>query len=102
MYKAWEEFQEFREEALRHTREREEGLLNKWLSTINFNEPVGYHYKYSEREIELYTTRPGILIGKQGVHIFKFKDMLKEEFGHEWKVKFVEIRGGFVNVNKEG
>ena len=99
MDKEWEEF---REEALRYTREREQGLLKKWLDKIGHTNPVGYYYNYSKKEIELYTTRPGFLIGKHGVHIFEFKDMLKEEFGYEWTVKFVEIRGGFVNVNKEG
>ena len=98
MDKAWEEF---REEALRYTREREQGLLKKWLDKIGHTKPVGYYYNYGKKEIELYTTRPGLLIGREGVHIFEFKDMMKEEFGYEWTVKFVEIRGGFVNVNKE-
>ena len=101
MSTAWEEFQELTEDALRYTRERNEGLLKKWLNKIGYTKPVGYYYNYSKKEIELYTTRPGLLIGKHGVHIFEFKDMLKEEFGYEWTVKFVQIRGGFVNVGKE-
>lgn len=79
---------------------KEEAVIKKWLDEIGYKGPVGYYRKISDREMEIYTTRPGPLIGKAGVNVEKFKKMLSDEFRGEWKVKFVEIRGGFVNVNK--
>ena len=46
----------------------------------------------------IYATRIGCLIGKAGINVAEFEKMLTEEFYDEWKVSFVEIRGGFVNV----
>lgn len=46
--------------------------------------------------MEIHTIRPGVLIGRAGVNVEKFEKILSDEFGGEWKVKFIEIRGGFV------
>ena len=51
-----------------------------------------------KKEMEIYSTRIGVLVGKAGVNVDKLEKMLSEEFKGKWKVKFVEIRGGFVNV----
>lgn len=96
-----EAWQQAREEALRFARERDVTIVEKWLNEIGFTEPVGYYRNSFKKEMEVYTTRPGVLIGKAGVHVRKFEKMLSEEFGGEWKVKFVEIRGGFANVKGE-
>lgn len=95
------EWQEFREEALRLTREKEERILKKWLDKIGHTKPLGYYFDKSKKVLELYTTHPGWLIGRQGVHIIELKRIIAEEYVGEWTVKFTEIRGGFVNVNKE-
>lgn len=93
--KDWEEL---REEVLKYNKEKQETLLKNWLNKIGFTEPIGYYFNYSERELELYTIRPGILIGKRGVNVLELKDMMSKEFVGEWKVKFIEIRGGFITV----
>lgn len=93
-----EAWQQFREEALRFARERDVTIVEKWLNAIGFTEPVGYYRNSFRCEMEIYTTRPGVLIGKAGVTVRAFENMLSDEFGGEWKVKFVEIRGGFANV----
>lgn len=88
----------YRGSALKELRDVEESLIKKWLNKIGYKEPVGYYRNPCTKELEIYTTRPGILIGKAGTNVKELKKMLSEEFFGEWKVKFVEIRGGFVNV----
>lgn len=95
-----DEFMKLRAECHEILKNKEESIIKKWLSEIGYAGPVGYYRNISDREMEIYTTRPGILIGKHGTSVDKFRTMLNEEFGGKWKVKFVEIRGGFVmNLN---
>ena len=49
--------------------------------------------------MEIYTTKPGILIGKAGANVEKLENMLSEEYCGVWKVKFIEVRGDFININ---
>lgn len=88
----------FRAEAIEFNKNREETLLKEWLNEIGYVEPVGYYRDISKKEMEIYSTRPGALIGKAGVNVDLLKKMLANEFRGEWTVKFVEIRGGFVNI----
>ena len=75
-------------------------LIENWCKVAHYNRPVGYDISYSDSVITIYAESPGILIGYQGKHVFKFKDILKEKFHKEYKVKFVEIRGEIVNISK--
>lgn len=90
----------FRAEARAFMKEKEETLVKKWLDEIGYKykEPVGYHRNSWKKEMEIYSTRVGHLIGKAGVNVDKLEKMLSEEFKGNWKVKFFEIRGGFVNM----
>lgn len=92
---AWEIM---RAEALAFMKNKEESVIKKWLNEIGYTEPVGYYRNSWKREMEIYATRLGCLIGKAGKDINKFKKMLTEEFGGEWEVKLVEVRGGFVQI----
>jgi len=92
------DWMEFRAEAHAFMKNKEETLLKKWLESIKYEKPVAYYFDLSNKEVTLYTTNPGILIGKAGVDIYRFQDMVSEEFHGEWKVKLVEVRGGFVQV----
>lgn len=93
-----ESWERMREEAHIFMKNKEESAIKKWLNQISYKDPVGYFLNISNREIEIFTKRPGCLIGKAGTHIEKLKAILKEEFSGEWKVKFVEVRGGFVQI----
>lgn len=88
----------FRAEAIEFNKNREETLLKEWLNEIGYTEPVGYYRSAWKKEMEIYSTRIGALIGKAGVNVDKLEKMLSEEFRGKWKVKFFEIRGGFVNM----
>lgn len=89
---------EFRAECAAWAKERDESLIKKWLDSIGYKETVGYYRDSSNRVMEIYTRHPGILIGKAGCDVYRFQEMLSNEFRGDWKVKFIEIRGGFVNV----
>ena len=91
--KSWEEF---RGDCLVYVKDREEAVLKKWLSEIGYTEPIGYYRNVGDKVMEIYTIRPGALIGRAGVNVEKFEKILSDEFGGEWKVNFIEIRGGFV------
>lgn len=87
-----------RAEAIEFNKNREETLLKKWLNEIGYTELVGYYRNAWKKEMEIYSTRIGALVGKAGVNVDKLEKMLSEEFKGKWKVKFVEIRGGFVRI----
>lgn len=95
--KAW---MRLREDSFRYVKNLEETVIKKWLDEIGYTDPVGYYRDSLNKEMTIYTTRPGILIGKAGVTVHKFEKMLSDEFRGDWHVKFVEVRGGFVNVGK--
>lgn len=94
---SWEQF---RAEALAYAKDRNETLIKTWLNKIGYKDknPIGYYICSSNKTIEIYSTRPGALIGRAGINVDELKKMLTDEFHGEWKVKFIEIRGGFVNV----
>ena len=93
-----ESWEEFRAEALEFMKNKIETLIKKWLEGIGYKETVGYYRNSATKTMEIYSTRPGILIGKAGCHVEQLREMLTNEFHGEWKVKFIEIRGGFVNI----
>lgn len=95
-----EGWEEFRAEVYAFMKDKEESLIKKWLEKIGYTykEPVGYYRNSCKGEMEIYSTRVGQLIGKAGVNVDILKKMLKDEFRSEWEVKFVEVRGGFVQI----
>ena len=95
-----EDWEEFRAEAHAFMKDKEESLIKKWLEKIGYTykEPVGYYRNSWNNEMEIYSTRVGQLIGKAGVNVDLLEKMLRDEFRGEWKVKFVEVRGGFVHI----
>lgn len=92
---AW---QEFRAEALEFAKNRAETNLKSWLNRIGYTDVVGYYLDYSNHTMEIYATRIGRLVGRAGVYVAEFEKMLCNEYQGEWKVKFTEIRGGFINA----
>lgn len=90
------QWEEMREEAHKWAVNRERKFLEDWCAEAGLKEPVAYSYEYY-KGFTIYTNRPGILIGKAGSLVNKYRDRLKEEFGKNNKIKFVEIKNGFVN-----
>ena len=94
---SWEDL---RAEAHAFMKEKEENLIKNWLYKIGYKykEPVGYYINICNNTMEIYSHRVGALIGKAGMNVDELKKMLSDEFHGEWKVKFTEIRGGFVEL----
>ena len=95
-----EGWKEFRAEVYAYTKDRNENLIKSWLDKIGYKDknPIGYYICLSDKTIEIFSTRVGALIGKEGINVDVLKKMLSDEFSGKWKVKFVEIRGGFVQI----
>ena len=92
-----EKFMIERAEAHKIMKIKEESILKKWLKEIKVeDEPIGYYADLSNNVMEIYTNHPGQLIGKGGIGYESLKNILNEEFGREWNVKFIEVRGGFI------
>ena len=93
-----ESFERMRNETFIYMKNKEESAVKKWLDEIGYTEPVAYYLSTWKKEMEIYATRVGILIGRAGANVEILKKILTEEFGGEYIIKFIEIRGGFVNI----
>lgn len=91
-----ESFERMRNEVHNWAANRERKFLEDWCVEAKLKEPVGYDFVYGEG-FTIYTNHPGILIGKTGILVNKYRDRLKEEFGKDNDIKFVEIKNGFAN-----
>ena len=89
-------FQKIRAEINAWAINRERKFLEDWCIEAKLNEPIGYDFVYGEG-FTIYTNHPGVLIGKAGSLIIKYRDRLKEEFGKDNEIKFIEIKNGFAN-----
>lgn len=94
------EWLSIRGEALEYAKNKEETMLKKWLDDIDYEEVVGYYRDCLNKTMNIYAKRIGALVGVEGVNVNKLKKMLSEEFYGKWNVKFIEVRGGFVNVSE--
>lgn len=95
-----EDWEKLREECSRFMRNKEETAIKKWLSEISYSEPIGYEYNLSKKELKIYATRPGWLIGKAGKNLDRLKEIWAEEFSGDWKIRVFEIRGRIVDPTK--
>ena len=95
-----ETWENMRAEAHRYMEEKEKTFLKNWLNKIGYKdkEPIGYYRNVCNHTMEIYSRRPGALIGRVGINIDELKKMLSDEFHGEWEVKIIEIRGGFVTI----
>ena len=94
------EFEEMRAEVHNFMRDKNRTLIENWCKEAHYTRPVGY-YNDLNGTMTIYAEYPGYLIGRAGVHIYKFKESLKEEFHRDYEIKFVEIRGEIVNCKEE-
>ena len=92
------EWLSIRGEALEWAKNKEEPLLKKWLNEIGYKEPIGYYRDSLHYTMKIYASKIGWLVGVEGVNVNKLKTMLSKEFYGKWNVKFIEVRGGFVNI----
>ena len=94
------EFEEMRAEVHNFMQDKNKTLIENWCKEAKYTRPVGY-YNDLRGTMTIYAEYPDYLIGRAGVHIYKFKESLKEEFHRDYEIKFVEIRGEIVNCKEE-
>jgi len=90
------DWMQMREEASNYVRNKNTKILNNWCAEAHVTSPIGYYNDYET--LTVFTDSPGKLIGKAGTLIEKYKAEFNEEFHGDYKIKFVEIRGGFANI----
>lgn len=91
------DWQEIRGNILEEIREMQEKPLRQYLTERNINDNFFYEYEHINRELTIFTNRPGIWIGRSGEGVNRLKEILSEQFDHEVEVSFVEIKGRFMN-----
>lgn len=98
-----DDWEDFRAEAHAFIKEKEETILKNWLDKIGYKDKdhIGYYRNTSDHTMEIYSCRVGALIGRAGANVELLKKMLADEFRGEWKVKFIEIRGGFTRIQND-
>lgn len=90
------EWMEFRRESLECIKNLHENALKKYLNEIGFKDIFAYEYSYSENKFTIYTSKPGVWIGKGGAGVKLLKDILSKEVKDNCDVNFEEIRGHFI------
>ena len=98
MYHDEDAWNEFRSTMLNEAIYEEECILKGWLDRIGYDDPIGYYRNSWDSTMEIYARKIGSLIGKAGVHVQELEEILFKRYGVRYKVKFIEIRGGFINV----
>ena len=67
-------------------------VISLWKMEACLSEPVMYDVNYDTREILIYTTRPGWLIGKAGCLVNKYTEVMKKEWPIFNGFRFKETR----------
>jgi ribosomal protein S3 len=92
------DFREQMGEILEDIHYKTKKIINEWCNESGIQEPVGYYKNPTTEEWEIYTTRPGFMIGRAGVIVDKYRELLNEEFYCDYNIKFIEIKGGIANT----
>lgn len=69
---------------------RAKHILGNWLEEAHVKHPVMFKINYKEERIEIYTDRPGYLIGRKGELIDKYRDKFILEGGDDINIKLIE------------
>ena len=97
MSKDWEEF---RGDSIAYWNKKISKVIEEWCKEAGVVSPVGYYRNSLSGYFEVYTDRPGYLVGKGGGLVKKYEQALNELFCSDLKIKFFEIRGGFANLGE--
>ena len=87
------EFEELIGKSLEEMSERNERVMKNFFYRIGYKGIVGYDNDLGNKVFTVWSDKPVILIGKGGQNVWVLKDILKEEFGYDYEIKFKEIKG---------
>lgn len=76
--------------------EKARKVLKNYINYLHYDELLAFDLCYDNGKeiLKLYTTRPGVFIGKYGHDIDHFMHLWKAEFGKEIEVKFECFHNG--------
>jgi ribosomal protein S3 len=94
----FDEWMDFREEAIKAERERKENAFRRFLKEVGFVDTFAYDYSYADNKFTIYTSQPGMWIGYKGKNVALLKEILHNEVYKNCDVGFKEIRGHFVAI----
>lgn len=97
MYGDEMEWLEFRAQCLESEKNRRENLLKIFMNETGYKGILGYAVDLGAKRVDIYTNRPGYIIGKGGQDIKKLESLFSDEYGGDWHTTITEIRGGFVS-----
>lgn len=93
----WEDnWMQFREESMNYMKNLHGNALKKYVNEAGFKDTFAYEYNYSTHKFTIYTSRPGVWIGKGGTGVDRLKEILLTELKKSCEIEFKEIRGEFV------
>lgn len=67
-------------------------VIQHWKDDAHLHEPIMYDINYDTKEITIYTTRPGWLIGVGSECINRYEEKMKEVFPLFKRFLFKEIQ----------
>ena len=70
-----------------------ERVIFHWKGDSHLQEPVMYDVNYDTKEILIYSTRPGWLIGREGELVHKYEDFMRAVWPAFKGFKFKETQG---------
>lgn len=101
MYDEEMAWNEFRAECNQIAQDKNNKIIKDWLCKIGYKGTVGYYFNIIDHIVEIYTRHPGQLIGKEECNVYDLEKMASDGHVGKWKVKFIEVRGGFVDGKDE-
>lgn len=63
-------------------------ILKLWRDEVNYKYSI--HYRYINGILTVYTEFPGYLIGARGKLLYKYKNILEENFSDFINVEFIQ------------
>lgn len=99
----FDSYMTMREDAIRYFNDQFKHIFDEAFGTIKSDFIFMFDHRYASNDkngrLDIYTNRPGVLIGVAGKNIEKLKELLKEEFRHDYDVQIHEV--GHYYMHKE-
>ena len=72
-------------------------IFKRFMNDCNFHDNFFYEMCYRTHTCTIYTTKPGLWIGKNGNNIKALTEILSND-GMHWDVKLKEIKGTYLSL----
>lgn len=66
-------------------------ILQQWKEEAKLPHNIIIQYRYRNRILSIYTSHPGLLIGRQGILVDKYTEIFKEHIYDFNELEFIEV-----------